>query len=136
MAHEQRLSQHDVIQVLQSLSELKRREVLPRAKLRELKDMLIARHPTLVAMVRDAANTNQALVDQLFAFATQGARAVNPLDHPVTTNGVTTFDALDVSILRAQFGMDEADAIRALEECHGDFVNAILTVDATLDTDL
>ncbi|ETV95465.1 hypothetical protein, variant [Aphanomyces invadans] len=102
MAHEQRLSQHDVIQVLQSLSELKRREVLPRAKLRELKDMLIARHPTLVAMVRDAANTNQALVDQLFAFATQGARAVNPLDHPVTTNGVTTFDALDVSILRAQ----------------------------------
>ncbi|KAF0721419.1 hypothetical protein AaE_010066 [Aphanomyces astaci] len=109
--------------VLRSLSVLKRRGVVPRSKLQEYKDMLITRHPALVAMVHEAARKNQDLAEYLLAQSTRDVPVVVP------TQEAVAIDALDVSILRAQFGIDEAEAIRVLEESRGDFVTAILAVD-------
>ncbi|KDO28314.1 hypothetical protein SPRG_06364 [Saprolegnia parasitica CBS 223.65] len=118
------LTQDEAMQVLRCVSKLQAELPLQKAKLRRLKDLLVARDPWLVSLVQAVVATKSSLLPYLRVFL-----LMLPGD-ATRTHCAEGCDPMDLDLLLTLFPISPDEAEDALAACAQDVVLAILDLDA------
>ncbi|EQC40677.1 hypothetical protein, variant [Saprolegnia diclina VS20] len=118
------LTQDEATQVLRCVSQLQAELPLQKAKLRRLKDLLVARDPWLVGLVQAVVATQSSLLPYLRVFL-----LMLPGDAS-RTRRADGCDPMCLDLLLTLFPISPDVAADALAACAQDVVLAILDLDA------